>query len=535
MRLSAALLLAVCFLSACAGSDGSSSTPTPTASATFTHTRTLTQTPTQTLTGTPTVTSTQAATPTATQVNTPSPSPSATPSPTVTASATATTAPMLEPLAIHADAEWIRDAQGRVVLLRGANYSGLEFGNFIGNPNGPDESDFAQMQSWGFNVVRLPFAWSYLEPSPNQFEDAHLHEQVDPVVEFASRHGLLVVLEMHQFFWARCFTNGNGAPAWVCDGHTYSNDLRGAIDAGCDFIGGAAAPDGRTLKDHFVDVWRLVAHHFAGDGRVGGINFLNEPHTYGCVTAPEIVTHDLYEFYRRLRDAVHGAGATQTFFVEPPVIRNLGIGVPTEPLGPDVVYAPHLYTQTFGLPELKYNGDASTITADYALATSEAQVYGGPLWPGEFGGNTNPDGGFLDATELFFRDTLAEQDRRLIGGAIWAYFPSDNTFSVVDREGEEKGDLVNILARPYARRIAGVPTEMRFDLETKEFVFSWRVDGAAPGGGVTEVFVPQRHYPNGFTAELPAGVTQHDGADSQIILLVAPAAGEYTVRLRPRS
>lgn len=529
-------------------------TATPTVTATLAN---ATQTATQTRTAVQTPTRTDAAPPTAsaTAVDTSSPTTSATPPATATASATAVPSatatassspsasatptetasppPTLEPLAIHADAQWIRDAQNRVVILRGANYSGLEFGNFIGNPNGPAEADFAQMKSWGFNVIRLPFAWNYLEPQPNQFVDAHLHEQVDPVVEFAARNDLLVVIEMHQFFWSPCFTGGNGAPAWVCEGHSYSNDFRGAIDAGCDFLSGVTAPDGRTLQDHFVDVWSLVGHHFAGDARVGGINFLNEPHSFGCVTAPEEQTHALYELYRRTRTAVRAQGALQTMFIDPPVVRNLGAPVPTEDLGPDVVYAPHLYTQTFGLPELKYNGDAGTITTDYTLAAGEAQGFGGPLWPGEFGGNTNADGGFRAATELFFRDTFDEMDRRLIGGAIWAYFPSDNVFSVVDRMGNEKGDLVNVIARPYARRIAGVPTEMRFDSASKEFVFSWQVDGTAPGGGVSELFVPQRHYPNGYDADLPEGVTLHATDDPQIILLVAQATGSYTVRFVP--
>ena len=61
----------------------------------------------------------------------------------------------------------------------------------------------------------------------------------------------------------RCFTNGNGAPAWVCDGHNYTDDFRGVVDAGCDFIQGVLAPDGRLLQDHFVDVWRMVARHYA--------------------------------------------------------------------------------------------------------------------------------------------------------------------------------------------------------------------------------------------------------------------------------
>lgn len=525
-------LLTLCLLAACGGGgDPPPATQTPTAAASATPTRTATLPPSHTATLTHTAPPTATVTPPATATT--ALTATASSSPTETPTATPTTIPTLEPLEIHADAEWIRDAQGRVVILRGANYSGLEFGNFIGNRNGPDESDFAQMESWGFNVIRLPFAWSFLEPEPNQFSDEHLHEQVDPVIDFAARHGIAVIPEMHQFFWSRCFTNGNGAPAWVCDGRGYSNDFAGAVRAGCDFIEGAQAPDGRTLQDHFVDVWSLVAHHFAGDGRDIALNFINEPHTYACTLDAPSATHQLYELYRRLRTAVRGQGAMQTLVLDPPVVRNLTIGIPTEPLGPDVVYAPHLYTQTFGLPELQYNGDASTITVDYALATSEAAGFGGPLFVGEYGGNTAVEGGFRAATELFLRDTLAEQDRRLIGGAAWAYFPSDNTFSVVDADGNEKGELVNILARPYARRIAGVPTEMRYDVASKEFVFSWRVEDPAPGGGVTEVFVPLRHYPQPFDVELSDGVAMRFDAEKQVLLLATTTAGEYSVRLRP--
>ena len=57
---------------------------------------------------------------------------------------------------LRSDGQWIRDARGRVILLRGVNYSGLEFGNFFAAPHPPEESDFEQMATWGVNVVRLP-------------------------------------------------------------------------------------------------------------------------------------------------------------------------------------------------------------------------------------------------------------------------------------------------------------------------------------------------------------------------------------------
>jgi endoglycosylceramidase len=420
-----------------------------------------------------------------------------------------------------------------VVILRGANYSGLEFGNFIGSPHGPDESDFVQMASWGFNLIRLPIAWSYMEPQPNQLDDTYLREQVDPVIDFAARHGIVVVLELHQYLWSPCI-GGNGAPAWACEGRDYSNDFLGVIRAGCEFIQGVAAPDGRTLQDHFVDVWRMVARRYAGDRRVAGLDFLNEPQTVACPAGFPNETVSLYQLYRRLRAAVQAEGATQTFFLEPPVSRNIGFPIFTDAFGPDVVYVPHLYTQTGGSPDIKYDGNASTITADYRVATAEAHAFGGPLLVGEFGGNTTVDGGFRSATEQFLRDSLAEQDRRLIGGAVWAYFPSDNTFSVVDAAAAEKGDLVNILARPYARRVAGVPTAMQFDAATKDFIFKWRVE-AGQQSDVSELFVPQRHYPDGVLAIAVPGTSnpQFTDAAGETLLLRAAEPGEYGIHLVP--
>lgn len=431
----------------------------------------------------------------------------------------------------------MRDEAGRVVLLRGANYSGLEFGNFIGRTNGPEESDFAQMASWGFNIIRLPIAWSFIEPQPNQYDESYLSEQVDEVIAFAARHGILVLLEMHQFQWSPCFTNGNGAPAWTCEGRDYPDSLVGYAQAGCDFFLGTEAPDGRTLMDHFADVWRMLARRYAGDRRVAGFDFFNEPiFLTSCFPGGTFEHEALNPFYRRLRAAVEDEGATQTFFYSPPITRNLMVPIDAEPMGPNVVYAPHLYTQTFGLPELKYDGDASTITADYALAASEAETIGGPLFCAEFGGNTREEDGFRAATELFLRDSLTEQDRRLIGGAVWAYFPSDNTFSVVDAEGNEKGRLVDFLARPYARRIAGIPTEMSFDLDTKELLLRFYEDPERRIPDPTEIFLPDRYYPNGVElGTLPPGASYgiQAGTAGTRLLFFRGRGETHEIRLTP--
>jgi hypothetical protein len=432
---------------------------------------------------------------------------------------------------LRRDGPWLRDGRGRVVLLRGVNYSGLEFGNFVGAPRGPAEADFAQMASWGVNVVRLPIAWSYLEPQPGVFDGAHLHQQIDAVIRFARRHGIAVVLEMHQFQWSPCF-GGNGVPSWTCEGKGYP---AGAFfQAEHDFWAGALAPDGRRQIDHLLDVWARLARHYRSRAEVIGFDFLNEPLDLGDAGGFE---HDaLYPFYRDAIVAVRAAGAPQLVFLEPPLLRNVGVALHPEPVGDAaLVYAPHLYTTTYGLPDLAYTGDRAAITRDYAQAAAEAAGQDAVLWVGEYGGNTNAAGGFLAATERFLRDSLDEQDARLAGSAFWAYFPSDNTFSLVDADGAEKGTLVDLLARPYPTATAGVPESLAWDPDTRELVYRFAEDPAGNPKDPTVVFLPAtRQYPAGFVVETTPGDTaRFDATRSRLLIHRDPAQPEHTVRIRP--
>lgn len=448
----------------------------------------------------------------------------------------------LEPLQIHADSDWIRDRGNRVVLLRGVNYSGLEFGNFIGNTHGPEASDFAQIASWGVNVVRLPIAWAYIEPQPNQFDETYLADQVDKVIAFAAEHGLAVILDMHFYYWSAC-VGGLGAPAWVCDGHGYPQGDTGLFRATCDFFRGisdpdrgAKAADGRFLYEHFLDAWRVVVRHYASNSTVIGWDYFNEPYgtCYGLFTR-QFEPQALHPLYRRMREIARAEGGDRTFFYEPPVTRNLGLTPALESMGPDVVYAPHLYANTAGMANVKYDGNTQALAADFGQAVQEAALLGGPLVVGEYGGNAGGGAGFPEATALFLRDTYAEMDRRLAGGTAWAYFPGDNGFSVVDAEGKEKDDSVNYIARPYARRTAGIPTAMSWDPQSKELNFAFRNDAGRQASDPTEIFIPAaRHYPAGFDVEVSGGDQWEYDAANNRILMYRGAATEHTLRLTAR-
>jgi endoglycosylceramidase len=433
---------------------------------------------------------------------------------------------------VHSDGSWLRDRAGRVVLLRGMNYSGLEFGNVPGSRNGPEEADFEQMATWGVNAIRLPISWQYLEPSPGVLDPDYLRDAVDPVVRWARRHGIAVIIDLHQYLWSPC-TGGLGAPAWTCAGGGYSMDLTGALRAEHAFWAGALAPDGRPLVEHLLDAWQLVARHYR-NRNVIGFDFLNEPLDADDLAGFE---HDtLYPFYRRAVEVIRRARARQLIVLEPPLTRNLGVRAHPEPVGDDdLVYAPHLYTTTFGLPDLMYTGDRAAVAADYDQAGAEAAEQGAALWVGEFGGSTVSDGGFLAATELFLADSLAEQEARALGSAFWAYFPGDNTFSLVDVDGAEKGRLVDLFARAYPMKTAGIPQAIAWDPDARTFDFTFVDDPTRPVQDPTIVFVPAaRHFPAGFIVETSAGLTAtFDDRHSVLVVRRRQSEPLHEVHIRP--
>jgi hypothetical protein len=349
------------------------------------------------------------------------------------------------------DGQWVRDRQGRVLLLRGINYSGLEWGNFSTQPHGPQEADLARIASWGITVVRLPIAWAYLEPEPGRIDLGYLKNEVDRVVDFAQRHGIVVILDMHQYKWSMCFTDGLGIPTWTCQGK-YSNTFGAMLKAQSDFWRGATAPDGRPLLDHFADVWLRVAEYYRDSPTVVAFNFFNEPldvlvglnEGKPLEQAVQEFEHDvLFPYYQRLARLVRGVGAPQTLVLDPAVTRAVGIRAHPQPIGDtNVMYAPHLY---FGADTGGFTGDLDYLRAQYAQAVTEASEIGAPLWIGEWGGVAGGPG--------FYRSSLAMQDAFLLGSAAWGYFPSGN--ELVDADGTEHLELVNLLARPYPLQTAG--------------------------------------------------------------------------------
>lgn len=435
------------------------------------------------------------------------------------------------PLLVDREAGVVRDSARRVVMLRGFNFSGLEFGNFIGSPNGPTEDDAKRLRGYGANVLRLAIAWSYIEPSPGNIVTTYLEQQVDPVLKWAERNSMFVVLELHQFYWSPC-TGGNGAPSWVCDGKTYGTGAEGSYKAQTDFWHGAKASDGVTLMDHYLKVWKRLAERYKNSKTVIGFDFMNEPMDLPNATTFE---HDsLYPFYRRAKDVVRSAGAPQLLVLEPPVFRNLGLAAKPEPIGdPNTLYAPHLYTGTGGLPTSVYNGDRASVRRDYERAQDEATAFESVLWVGEFGGVTTEASGFISRTALGVRHAVEEQNKYRVGSALWAYFPGGDVFSVVDRDKKECKPVLDAFVTPYPRVVAGMTESVEWNQTTGEFTLTFREDDTRTIPDPTVIFVPKtRHYPGGLEVTIDGtDRSEWNETESVLSLFRDPNRKTHTVKI----
>jgi len=87
--------------------------------------------------------------------------------------------------------------------------------------------------------------------------------------------------------------------------------------------------------------------------------------------------------------------------------------------------------------------------------------------------------------------------------------------------------------RPYPAKIAGEPLGMAFDLQTRNFEFSFKHrDGiAAP----TEIFIPDYQYPQGYLVQVSDGSTEQDSSRQTLIYRHTPAQAVHTIHIKPAS
>lgn len=368
---------------------------------------------------------------------------------------------------------FIRDPEGRAVILRGANVSGRHKEPPYFDFHGAAEYQ-AMRDDWGMNAVRFLVEWAAIEPERDVWNDAYLDE-VARRVQQASDAGLLVFIDMHQDLYGEGFRGGNGAPAWTCDASHYAaynpttpwflNYVNREVMACVDGFWTS-----RELQAHYVEAWKRVAERVAAIPNCIGFDPMNEP--FWGNTAYDIFEEKrVAPLYRQIIAVVRASRSDSLAFLEPGSSRNLGLASNLPRFDePDVVYAPHAYdTQA----ESGMGFDPSrraAILQNVALLKEEADELGAALVLGEYGGMAQHAGigEYMDAV-------YAAAGAVNAGALYWDYGKNDS-YALLAADGSEKPELIAAVVRPFPERVAGTPLEFSFDAASGVFRFRYAPD-----------------------------------------------------------
>lgn len=424
---------------------------------------------------------------------------------------------------------FLRDLDGRALLLRGMNLSGehkqAPYFSFHELP------DYQRLRNpWGMNAARFLITWAAVEPEKGKYDDAYLDE-LALRMDWAREAGIFVVLDMHQDVYGEGFQSGggDGAPRWTCDEKAYEtfvpnpsqwflNYLSAEVTGCYDHFWQSA-----EMQDHYAEAWRRVATRLDDyDDVVVGFDPMNEPY-WGSYGINAFEADVLSPFYEKVTAAVRDVKPKWVAFLEPASSRNLGL--PTGLLVPsfkDVVYSPHSYDRDAEGGKGFDPSHRDLVLENAAKLKDEAKALGAALWIGEYGAQTNSPG----VTEYM----TAEYDgfaAAAAGSTYWSY--SMGGYGALNPDRSEKAELMSALVRPWPEKVAGTPESYGFDPATSTFTVTY-----APDAGIrapTVISVPDRVYPNGYQVE--CGECQFEKSEGALTITKAPAVAKLVVTIRP--
>lgn len=315
--------------------------------------------------------------------------------------------------------KWIVDADENIVILRGANYGGYQQGrsNHI-------FEDYERMKSWGFNVVRLPIAWQYIEPEPGEYDESYL-AMIDQDIQWAKRAGIYIIPDMSQYYWSSHFTFhggwSHGLPLWMVSG--YNNSADGLSQAITDFWLGKApngtepTPQNPSMQDRFIEMWKRIASKYSDETAIAAYDLFNEPLRGELLTASQAADY-VYSFYGRLISEIRELDENHIAIYE--IMGGHTARVARVLNYSNVVFSFHFYRLS-SLKGVDYSGNITELEDAFLSnywklpETNPLESWDIPIWIGEFGSGEG----------LWARDTVKIFDKYGLGWAWWLYIKSD--------------------------------------------------------------------------------------------------------------
>ncbi|NRQ34665.1 cellulase family glycosylhydrolase [Nonomuraea sp. NN258] len=421
---------------------------------------------------------------------------------------------------------YITDASGRVLNLRGFNAGKWDTDRLR-------EDDVRALAGKGFNLLRLIVQWSEIEPERGKYSREFLG-YIDRVLGWADRHGVYVMIDMHQDVFGPAFGH-SGAPEWA----TRTDGLPFDPEPG-NWFNGYFTPavqrafthlyDDPDLRAAQVEMWRTLVRTVRGHRSLLGYDLFNEP--FGefkpgedqVTASARIESTQLSDMYDRLIAAIRPLDRRSWIFVEPTVLVGFGVPTALRQFADDRVgYAPHFYDTNVENTGGDWDRNPQFITG-YADAIKIYPTAGRmPVIVGEWGPpNTRTPG-----NRALVR---AQVDTMSTWAAGWAMFywcrSATGGYCALDQNGEAAPGAEPAFG-PYAPSVAGVPVAETYDPATGVYTLRYR-----PGGGrTTLVSVPFAKYAVGVS-----GARWHrHGRDGDLLQIVAHGrAAEVVVTVTKR-
>lgn len=438
----------------------------------------------------------------------------------------------------HIPGEWrfIKDSQGRSLILRGVNASGSAKSDPQRMPNLTRDDVLRLSGDWGFNMARFLILWDHAEPAPGSY-NLEYFDLVEKRLDWFREAGIVVILDMHQDLYSQT-TCGDGAPPWavITDGLSFTCQsvwaftyFEPGVTRAFDNFWNYSGPH-PELQDRYIALWAAVAARFKNHQAVLGYDIINEPFPGSDFDKTEIALGKdnpsgpsplfdrtkLQLFYQRAVNAIRRVDADHWIFFEPRYGSPAAglssyIGRLNDPRagGSRVAYFPHLYSLLLEAGAAYEPTTNPIIPLWEKTRAQESDALRYPLLLGEWGIQHAVQNG-----PQFLRDVLDMADRQMAGWAYWDYSPGSYGFIVNDPLRSEYITFTSVLIRVYPQRVAGVPQSFEYDPDTRIFRMEYLGDPKA--AGPTEIYIPAaRIYPSGWD------------------LTMSDAAGSWTMQWDP--
>jgi endoglycosylceramidase len=453
---------------------------------------------------------------------------------------------------------WITDDRGRVLVLHGVNMV-YKKPPYYPAAAGFGDDDARFLASEGYDTVRVGIIYKAVEPRPGVYDDAYL-AQIAATVHTLARHGIWSMLDFHQDMFNERF-QGEGWPDWAVQDDGLPAEPRNgfpgnyltmaALQHAFDhFWANSPGPGGVGLQDRYAAAWRHVAAYFRHTPGVLGYELLNEPwpgttwaqclDPMGCPLFDALLT----QFSKHSIAAIRQADPSTLVWYEPNVLFNNGPQTRLGPIGdPRAGFAFHDYCLAASGNTYPRQQCMASDDLVFANALQRSQSSGDALLLTEFGATNN--------TQLL-EDMVDRADANMVPWQYWAYCgcadpttsgPGDTQAIVRDPAKPPRGDnlesfKLDVLSRPHPLAVAGTPTRFGYDRSRRLFKLRYRTARASGGGrfgpgSVTEVALPQRQYPDGYTAVVRGGRIRSGPRASTLRVAACRDAGAVRVRVKP--